>query len=428
MATETTYSFDRSFRLKLLALCLDDEWMSRFGNFIIQPQYFETKDEEAFVQAIVDYRLQYKKSPDARDLLALLGSDHKELIIKVSKGKKSWDLKLASDLAIQFAKEQACKLVILDNLEQVQAGNIQPVMEEMKKVLQIGMEIEVPGIDVIDDVGSWLYDYWSDKVSTGWYHVDKVLEGGLSIGELGIIMAPQNAGKSMGLVNIGFGAASAFSGKNVVHFSHEMSAAQVAKRYAARISFRFPTREDNLDEYAEKLVLDAHRLLRGHIRVIRRRKHMMVTDLDNELNLLEANGFHPDLAIDDYPDLLKASRRYKDPRFELKEIYEDYRNLLEARGLPGWGATQSNRASHSKEIITMESIAEDISKAGTADVIISICRTKEEEGANMCRLFMAKVRDGKNHDLIRAKFFGGQQAIITTEFVTFRSKQEEKSV
>lgn len=419
------YEFDRGFRLKLLALCLDNEWMAKYGNFIVQPEYFELEDEERVAKAILDYRAKYKRSPDLQDTIALAGIDYKELVVKVHKGCASWDLQLASDLAIQFAREQAAKLAILEGVDDIQSDNIQAAIDRLKTAFAVGTELEMPGIDVVEDVGTWLYDYWKDKVPTGWTHVDQILEGGISKGELGIIMAPQNQGKSMSLVNIGYGGASAFSGVDVAHFSHEMREQQVAKRYAARISFRFPKREDDLDEYAAEFVERARKLLRGRIRIIRRRKKMTVPDIDAELDRLESNDFHPQLVIDDYPDLLESTRRYKDRRFELSSVYSDLRDLAESRNVAMWGASQSNRASFRKEVITLEDVAEDIGKAGIADVVISMCRTKEEEDTELCRLYMAKVRDGQNHDTVRAKFYKGQQAIVTTGLVVHKDRREQ---
>jgi ribosomal protein S6E (S10) len=62
----------------------------------------------------------------------------------------------------------------------------------------------------------------------------------------------------------------------------------------------------------------------------------------------------------------------------------------------------------------MEDIAEDINKVSIADVVISICQTKEEKDSSRCRLFTAKIRDGVSGAAFAAKFYGGMQAIVTT--------------
>ena len=423
------YSYDRPFRLKVIALCLDDSWMSRYGNFIIKPEYFEQADEEAITSAILTYREKYGCSPtDTDDVLVLTNGQHKKTISIIYKGREEWDLQLAGDEVVRFAKEQAAKLAILDSVDDVNKGDIQSAIDKMKSALSVGELINSPGIDPIRDVDTWLYEYWSTKVRTGWTHVDNILEGGISAGEMGIIMAPQNRGKSMSLINLGYGAASIGSGKNVVHFTHEMRQSQVAKRYAARITFRFPSQEEDLDHYATEIVEAARRLLVGHIRIIGGGKRMTIHEIDSYLHRLEDEGFEPDLIIDDYPDLLVPPRRYKDRRFELSEIYSSLRSIAEDHECVIWGASQSRRTSHSKEIITLEDIAEDIGKASIADIIISLCQTREEEDMEQCRLFMAKVRDGKNHSTIAAKFYGVQQAIITTGIVIRKSDREQTDV
>ena len=77
------------------------------------------------------------------------------------------------------------------------------------------------------------------------------------------------------------------------------------------------------------------------------------------------------------------------------------------------------------EIIIIADVAEDIGKVNTADVVIALCQTKEELDANQCRLFMAKVRDGKKNALISAKFYGDCQSIVTTGYVKARSEQQD---
>jgi len=85
------YSYDRPFRLKVIALCLDDSWMSRYGNFIIKPEYFEQADEEAITSAILTYREKYGCSPtDTDDVLVLTNGQHKKTISIIYKGREEW--------------------------------------------------------------------------------------------------------------------------------------------------------------------------------------------------------------------------------------------------------------------------------------------------------------------------------------------------
>jgi hypothetical protein len=410
---------------------LDRVWLSRYGVTLIKPNYFEQDDEEMVATAILEYVAKYDTIPDDPDDLLVYVNDSTaaDLVYEIYNTETT---QFVSDVVIKWAREQEAKIAILDSIEDVKKGNLSSIVERIQKANQVGNDTHSPGIDVINDIDKWLPDLYRHKVRTGLTHIDRyVLDGGLSAGnkekgdssELGIILAPPNAGKSMMLINLGYGAASIGSGLNVVHFTHEMGQSQVAKRYAARMTFRFPTQDDNLDEYEDELLIAARKLMPGHVRVIPA-SGFTVEDIDQKLVQLKREGFKFDVIIDDYPDLIRASRRYTERRYELSGIYTDLRELGSEHGVPVWGASQSTRGSFNKEIITMADIAEDIGKAAIADVIVAVCQTKEESDNNLCRLFMAKVRDNENHQMITAKFFKKQQAVVTTGFAEAKVKED----
>ena len=76
------YDFSRELRLKILALCLDNSWMARFGDAIIKPEYFEHDDEETFAKAIIEYRQKFGKSPtDPYDVIHLCNGNHSVFVL-----------------------------------------------------------------------------------------------------------------------------------------------------------------------------------------------------------------------------------------------------------------------------------------------------------------------------------------------------------
>jgi len=405
---------------------LDNVWLSRFGIGIIKPEYFDTDQEERVARAIVQYRQTYGIAPkDPDDVIMMAGAGTEDLVHEIYEEQDSYDTKLAEDIVIQFAKEQSVKLAIVESIDDIQRGDLKAPLARMKEAVSVGDSILSPGIDPIADIDKWLYDYWSSKVPTGMPHVDNILEGGLGPGELGCMLAPQNKGKSLSLINIGYGAASILAGKNVAHFTHEMSTSQVAKRYAARMCFRFPSKTDDLQEYAEEVIEAARKLLPGKIRVIGGATRMSSHEIDAHMERLVAEGFEPGLIVDDYADLIVPTRHYNERRFEISANFEYLRGLGDRFGCPVWTASQSTRASHSKELITLADFAEDIGKASVSDVVISLCQTREEEETERCRLYMAKVRDGRNHSTIAAKYYSDCQAVITTGLVKYKKQERD---
>lgn len=422
-----TYPFDRYFRLKILSLLLDPRWVSIYGDTIIASEYFEEDDEIAISDALLEYNRNYAHPPgDPTDLLIMLDMEHEDTVGEIYELYQDADFEpeFTSDMVVQFAREQAAKNAVLEGVDDIKRGDLSKLLERIQEAVNVGQSIMAPGINFLD-VDSWLYELWSDKVMTGFPFVDAILEGGLGPGELGVILAPVNRGKSMALVNIGYGAASIGSGKNVIHFTHEMSTGVVAKRYAARMVFKFPKRTDNLKEYKEELLYAAKRLMPGNIRIVGGPERMTVSELRHHVKRLIAEGFDPGLIVDDYADLLVSTRRYKERRFELSDIYTELRALGAEFGVPVWTASQARRTALDREIITLQDIAEDIGKANVSDVIIALCQTHDEYDLERCRLFMAKVRDGKRSAMFDAKYYEAQQAIIP---IKATERRDEKDV
>lgn len=149
----TAYEFERPFRLKIISLLLDNNWLSLYGLGLIKPEYFEQEDESAVVGALIYYRQQYGRAVmDPADAIALAGSEYAKLVDYVFDLFEGGDNRLAIAKVIEFAKEQAAKLAILDSVDDVNKGNISLAIERMHKALEVGEQLLSPGIDPIADV------------------------------------------------------------------------------------------------------------------------------------------------------------------------------------------------------------------------------------------------------------------------------------
>jgi hypothetical protein len=71
--------------------------------------------------------------------------------------------------------------------------------------------------------------------------------------------------------------------------------------------------------------------------------------------------------------------------------------------IPIWTATQVNRAGLSQEVVDIEHMGDSLRKAQIADVVIGICRTREERDKNEARLYLAKNRNGPTGPIIKIK-------------------------
>ena len=228
-----------------------------------------------------------------------------------------------------------------------------------------------------------------NPMSTGWKIIDDLCKGGLGQGELGVVIAPTGAGKSMALVHLGSQAIKA--GKKVIHYTLELSDTVVASRYDSCIT------GINLQELFNKKeeIFQEVKDLEGQL-VVKEypTKSAGVTTLYNHLEKLKQYNTSPDMIIVDYADLLRSSNKSEEKRHQLESIYEELRGMAQEFKCSVWTASQTNRSGLSAEVITMEAISEDFNKGFVADFIFSLSRSIEHRASNGGRMFIAKNRNG----------------------------------
>jgi predicted ATP-dependent serine protease len=79
-----------------------------------------------------------------------------------------------------------------------------------------------------------LSSFTRDPISTGWPRMDEIVKGGLGKSELGVVVAPTGAGKSMVLVHLATQAL--LKGKTVVYYTLELKDTVVGQRFDCCIS------------------------------------------------------------------------------------------------------------------------------------------------------------------------------------------------
>lgn len=444
--TDSAYVWNSSFRERVIALCLMPDWYSRFGTSVIKPEFFETEAEERVVKFLNDFHAKYRRVPYDDELASgfdtLPNSSAQEQSLKSSVfalinrvlDLTEEDLSYAEDRAITFAQEQAMKLAILQSVEDIQSGDLARPKQRVTEALQVGMDLSDLGILLKENPRDWLVDFNDERIQTGVEHLDIVMDGGLSRGEYGVILAASNVGKTMTLVNFGFGAAGIAQRANVTHVTLEMKAKKIARRYAARITNRFLKYQtySDLDDY----VIDFEHMgkLRtpGSIRIKEWPSGTCrIEDLHAYLDRLEASGYKTDLLIIDYPDIMRH-RQVGEFRHNLSNTTTELRAMADERDIVVWGASQANRSALNREIVDLDTIAEDFGKVAIADVVVALCQTKEEYGDNLMRFFGAKVRDGAKGWIIRCLIYPKAHAIVSEEILsasdmnTIRREREDE--
>lgn len=194
------------------------------------------------------------------------------------------------------------------------------------------------------------------------------------------------------LVQMGANAMS--QGKNVLHYTFELSEILTALRYDSNlcdISFNdvHERKEEIFEKYKNSkfgnLIIKEYPPNFATINTIRA-----------HIEKLSLKGFVPDLLIIDYADIMRSTRQYDSLRHELKLIYEELRGLAAEQKFPIWTASQTNREASQSDAPGLESMSEAYGKAMVADVVISLSRKAAEKSTGFGRLFIAKNRAGRD--------------------------------
>ena len=155
---------------------------------------------------------------------------------------------------------------------------------------------------------------------------------------------------------------------------------------------------------------------------------LTVRQLDGYLEGLEKNEkFVPDLILLDYPDLMITKSR--DYRHELGAIYKDLRGLAAERNLAIAAVTQSNREGVRHRKVREYNVSEDFSKIATADCVLTLSKTEEEEALGLGRLFVAAGRtDEGKFEILISQCYPLSQFLIDSYYLDFSSGEVYKEV
>tara|TARA_Y100000310_G_C20615032_1_gene780164 strand:- start:471 stop:1628 length:1158 start_codon:yes stop_codon:yes gene_type:complete len=298
------------------------------------------------------------------------------------------DVDYIKDTALDFCKKQNLKSAMVKSIGLLQNSSFDEISQVINDSLKLGMDNDA-GYDYKKDFEERFKPRFRNPTSTGWELIDDVCKGGLGQKELGVVIAPTGAGKSMALVHLGVQALR--EGKTVVHYTLELQDTVVATRYDSCLT-KIPLQ--NLASFKEQIYEEVQDIPGRLIVKEYPTKTASTQTIRNHLEKLRMRKVEIDMIIVDYGDLLRPVRYLKEKRNELESIYEELRGIAAEYEAPVWTASQTNRSGLNAEVITMESISEAFNKCFIADFIFTISRTIEDKTANTGRLFVAKNRNG----------------------------------
>jgi len=425
------YPYGPEFQEGVCALYCQDPGFRRQYNDVVSSDYF---DDDACIHIIRVAKKIYAKGRivtkaaieadyvDARTAGAFTAPRNKKFqkqfkeMLNYIFDEELDHLQHIPDLVVTFARNQAVadachKIVgILDK-----GGNLEGAKSIMDKALMVGAARDL-GHDFYEsaaEIGmlkkSLMHDV-ANKVPTGLPTLDANMRGGLSIGELGMVIGPTGRGKSIVLVNLA--AKALLEGKKVVYVTFELFEHEVLLRFLQNLT---GCTDEEVIEEDDEFRAGLNGLLKKHKHNLKIKYFPPGTlssmQLRAYLSRLQAvEGWSPDLLILDDADSMRIPKPGKADSASaatyqaLGVLYSDIIALLVDFTCASWVACQATRTAFDAEVVDLSHTADSFKKAHKANMALAVCQTPEEGERDEARLFIAKARAYKSGYFVPIKF------------------------
>tara|TARA_A100001011_G_C14312841_1_gene846494 strand:+ start:2536 stop:3921 length:1386 start_codon:yes stop_codon:yes gene_type:complete len=397
--------YGRTFQEKIFqSMLADHNWSAQMIE-VMTHEYFEIKYLSYLCNRFFGFYDKYKNFPTLQLLVSIIRDELTsgedvilreqviEFLSRVKNAPNAGDLEYVKEKSLDFCKKQVLRQALEDCVKAITAENYDSVLNIMKDAVSKGVQ-STTGHDFFEDYEARFTKLTRICCPTGLDQLDqrKVLNGGLARGEIGVVTAPTGVGKSHWLVHVG--AQSLMRGKNVIHYTFELTETAVGVRYDSHLTgIDSSDVQDRKEEILSKY--EANDYGRLIIKEYPTGSASIVT-IRNHIEKLAMKDFIPNLIVLDYADIMRSTRKYDSLRHELKLIYEELRNLAMEMKIPIWTASQANREASDKEVVGLSNMSEAYGKAMVADVVVSLSRKQLEKATGAGRLFVAKNRAGSD--------------------------------
>lgn len=392
--------FSREFQDSILdCLLKDQDFLKRFCTKI-KPRHFIEDRAKAIATIVLTFYETYRRQPTLAEVTNQVYKqyphahqkptvDEYAKFLTNSYARALPDTKYVTSQLQEFVQQAELSEVLWQTAQNFSAANLDLLKSKLTDISRLNPLDNDIGTSS-SDFASYLLAREEDPpgVQTTFMSMDRAFGGALQPGELLVIMAPTNMGKTHTLVNLGRGMLCA--GNNVLHITiGDMYLNKVTERYIQSMTNMSIQEISSLHMFKEvaRLLNDYQVMTDKTMRIkYYNGNTLSVPELESfMIELRDVHKFKTDALIIDYADLMKPKNSKLEKRHQLSELYVDLRSLGNNFGVPVITASQTNRQGalinydpktkkklHIPQALSAAHIGEDWSKAATADYIISL--------------------------------------------------------
>jgi replicative DNA helicase len=395
MTLQNLSQYGIGFQVKVLSSLLTHKEFLLNIQDVLSEEYFDNTAHRWIIKEILKYYQKYHTCPSMDVLkVELKKIDNEVLQVSIKEQLREAykasdeDLKYVEEEFSNFCKNQQLKKALLTSVDFLNAGDYDSIRSMIDNALKAGQDKNM-GHEYNKDVESRYREDHRKIVPTPWNTFNELLQGGLGNGDFGLIFGSPGGGKSWSLVALGGYAVKL--GYNVLHYTLELGADYVGRRYDAfftnisvqDITKHKPKIEETVAQLNGQLIIKEYPTGKASISTIESHVKKCI-DLD----------FKPDLVIIDYVDLLRSKKNNRERKDEIDDIYISTKGLARELNLPIWSVSQVNRAGAKDDIIEGDKAAGSYDKMMVTDVAISLSRKRQDKVNGTGRFHIMKNRYG----------------------------------
>jgi replicative DNA helicase len=396
------------YQLRFMAQILTD---NKFANSIIDivdPNYFEDPYLRVISAEIKEAKEKDDIIPDIESIRFRLLEDVKDDVQQKMVIKQLEKVKEASlhdsfkvqDIAMKFCKQQELKKSIKQIQKIIDKGNIDDY-DECESILRKALEHgdnKDDGMAIFDNIEDVLIDDFRRPIRTGINGLDEYMDGGLSKGELAVILAPFGVGKTTMMTKLANTAMN--DGYKVLQIFFEDNPKVIQRKHLScwtgiELNALALHREEVRIKYNE--VMEKANENKGMIKLKKFPSDGTTIPIIRQyIRKLIAQGFKPDIVLVDYIDCVQPSRNFDDANVGEGSVMRQFESMLAELDMAGWTAVQGNRSSIKANVVEADQMGGSIKKGQIGHFIVSIAKTLDQKDNGTATMAILKSRFGKD--------------------------------
>lgn len=393
------------FQERLLKQFLEDRRFTERIVDIIDPNYFTDESLRMIAVTIKNAHEQYEAIPDVESLkMRIRDAIDNDIRLKIVLaevdrivGASENDGIFVQERAIKFCKQQELVKSVREIQKIIDRGDddYEQCAEIIRKALEAGDTTE-DDTNVLEGLDEVLQSDYRKPISTGIMGLDDLMDGGLSRGELALILAPFGVGKTTMITKLANSAMN--DGNKVLQIFFE-DTTKVIKRKHLSCWTEIPLNELSDPQWRDRLNEEIEVRTSGKGKLLLKKFPSDGTTIPKIRQYVKkkiSQGFRPDMILLDYIDCVVPTKEFKDEYAGEGNVMRQFETLLSELDIAGWTAVQGNRSSIGAEVVEADQMAGSIKKGMIGHFIVSIAKTLPQKEGGRATMAILKSRFGKD--------------------------------